>query len=171
SKPWITNEDIEAVSRSLQGLMIGQADTTAEFESLIAEWVVGQGGVAVGSGTAAILLALKTLGIKEGDEVVLPTYVCHSVAEAVVASGAKPILCNVGENWVMTPESLALHLTSKSKAIIVPHLYGIYADIAGFKQFGLPIIEDCAQALGRSRSHPIKGDIAVFSFHPTKCLS
>lgn len=171
SRPWITDRDIEAISCSLRGLMIGQGDLTAEFESRIADWVVGTGGVAVGSGTAAIYLALKTLGVKVGDEVLLPTYVCASVAEATVAMRAIPVVCDVGEDWVVTPESVASQLTPKTKAIIVPHMYGIYADVSGFKKYGLPIIEDCAQALGYCGHSPIQGDIAVFSFHPTKCFS
>lgn len=151
--------------------MIGQADTTAKFEEVLSGWVDGAGGVAVGSGAGAILLALTALGVKAGDEILLPTYVCTSVAEAVISAGARPVLCDVGKDWILTPETVASSLTPKTKVIIAPHLYGIYADISGIKRLGLPVIEDCAQAVGMVKQHAIQGDLAVFSFHPTKCLS
>jgi len=171
SKPWITDEDIAAVTLSLQSLMIGQGDLAARFEFALSAWIAAGGGVAIGSGAGAVALALKVLGVTELDKVLLPTYVCTSVAEAIVTTGAEPVLCDVGADWVMTPETVASRLTPDTKAIIVPHIYGIQADISGLKQFGIPIIEDCAQALGYSNQHHIQGDIAVFSFHPTKCLT
>ncbi|OGR97376.1 MAG: hypothetical protein A2V88_07075 [Elusimicrobia bacterium RBG_16_66_12] len=61
--------------------------------------------------------------------------------------------------------------TSKTKAIIVPHLYGIFADVKAFRSFGFPVIEDCAQAIGSKAGPGISGDVAIFSFQPTKCLT
>jgi UDP-4-amino-4-deoxy-L-arabinose-oxoglutarate aminotransferase len=61
--------------------------------------------------------------------------------------------------------------TASTKAAIVPHMYGVFADVASFRTLGVAIVEDCAQAVGARRAHPIVGDIAVFSFHPTKCLT
>ncbi len=97
SKPWITKEDLEAVNFTLNGLIIAQSDVTVSFENKISDWVNGNGGVAVGSGTAAIYLALDALGIGHGDEVIIPTYVCASVVQAVVSCEATPIICDVGE--------------------------------------------------------------------------
>lgn len=171
SKPWITDADRRALDEVLGAHMLAQGERTQQFETALSEWVGGEGGVAVGSGSAALVLALMALEIGEGDEVVLPTYVCSSVLEAVLTVGAIPVLCDVGSNWVVTDENVASALTSRTKALIVPHMYGIFADIASFKRFGLPIVEDCAQALHYRGKRPIGGDIAVFSLHPTKCLT
>ncbi len=171
SKPWITEEDLKAVEETLKGGMIAQGQTTKDFETVVSDWVGAVGGVAVASGSAALQLALLTLDIAKNDEVILPTYVCESVMEAVVSVGAKPILCDVGYNWVMEPKNVVHKISPNTKAIIVPHMYGIFADIIAFKEFNIPIIEDCAQAFGDKSIDKITADIAVLSFHPTKCLT
>ncbi|MEI2819268.1 MAG: DegT/DnrJ/EryC1/StrS family aminotransferase [Marmoricola sp.] len=81
------------------------------------------------------------------------------------------MLCDVGPDWVVTPDCLAARRGPRTRAAIVPHLYGLYADVDGRRALGLPIIEDCAQALGDRRQSVLRGDIAVLSFHPTKCLT
>jgi dTDP-4-amino-4,6-dideoxygalactose transaminase len=88
SKPWITEEDIDAVRAVLAGGMIAQGEITARFEREVSNWVKANGGVAVGSGSSAIVLALMALDITSGDEIILPTYVCKSVAEAIRSVGA-----------------------------------------------------------------------------------
>lgn len=171
SKPWITPQDIQAVEDTLKSGMLAQGQKVREFESLVSDWVSANGGVAVASGSAAVQLALLTIGVGANDEVILPTYVCESVMEAVLSTGATPVLCDVGTNWVMEAVNAEPKITSKTKAIIVPHMYGIFADINGFKKFGLPVIEDFAQALGDKSIDKLQGDIGVLSFHPTKCLT
>lgn len=171
SKPWINEQDLKAVENTLKGGMIAQGRVVQEFESLISNWTSAKGGVAVSSGSAAIELALLSLGVGNNCEVILPTYVCESVMEAVVSVGATPVLCDVGKNWVVEPYNVALKITSSTKAIIIPHMYGIFADVQAFKQFNIPIIEDCAQAFGDKSIDKITADIAVLSFHPTKCLT
>ncbi len=172
SKPWITEEDKKAVANAMESGFIGSGEITKSFEKKFAEWVgCSIPGVAVSSGTAAVYLALKTISVSKDDEVILPTYVCQNVLEAVIAIGASPILCDVGPNWVVEPENVSHLITKKTKAIIVPHMYGIFADVKEFKKFGITIIEDCAQAIGDKSIDKINGDIAIFSFQPTKCLS
>ena len=171
SKPWITDADLEAVRAALESRMIGQGARAQEFEATLAEWVGAEGSVVVGSGSAALVLALTALGVGAGDEVVIPTYVCASVAEAVVTVGANAVLSDVGPAWVVTPEAAARVVTRRTRAIIVPHMYGIYADVDSFRRFGVPIVEDCAQAVDDKGKRPLTGDIGVFSFHPTKCLT
>ncbi len=151
--------------------MIGQGRKVIEFEKSFSDWVGGENGVAVSSGAAALQLALLTLGINSSHEVILPTYVCESILEAVLSSGATPVLSDVGENWVIEPHNVENLITKKTGAIIVAHMYGIFADVKDFKKFGVPVIEDCAQAVGDKKIDKIEGDIAVFSFHPTKCLT
>ena len=75
---------------------------TRAFETKVAQYLGKSDGVVVASGTAALFFALHALEIGKGDEVIVPTYVCRSVVEAVLATGAKPVLCDVGEDWNMT---------------------------------------------------------------------
>ncbi len=172
SKPWIVEADIEAVTGVLITGMIAQGKSTQEFEYAFGSWVgVEDGGVSVGSGAAALVLALSALGVGVGDEVVLTTYLCPSVLEAILTTGATPVLCDVGPNWVVTAENMASCITPNTKALIVAHMYGIFADVESFRQFGIPIVEDCAQAVDYKGKRNINGDIAMFSFHPTKCFT
>src|SRR5262245_4468864 len=151
--------------------MVAQGERTRGFERAVAAWVGATDGVAVGSGTAALDLALESLDLAEGDQVVLPSYVCGSVMEAVVARGALPALCDVGRDWVVTASDVAARLGPRVRAIVVPHMYGIFADVAAFRRFGIPVVEDFSQAVGAAGERPISGDVAVVSFHPTKCLT
>jgi perosamine synthetase len=171
SKPWITEADVRAVENVLRGGMLGQGALSARFENSIAKWVGAVDAVAVSSGSAAIVLALKALDTGPGDEVILPTYVCVSVLEAVISLGAKPVLTDVGNDWVITTEHAAAHISDRTRAVIVPHIYGIFSDVASFKKLGVPLIEDCAQGFDGMRSHALEADITIFSFHPTKCLT
>ena len=171
SCPWITDEDVVAVSDVLMSSMIGQGERVRCLERRLAAWLHATDAVAVGSGSAGIVLALHGLGVGLGDQVILPTYVCRSVLEAILAVGAQPVLCDVGPEWVMTGADAKRVIGDRARAIVVPHMYGIFADVDSFRPLGLPIIEDCAQALDAESRRAIKGDVAILSFHPTKCLT
>lgn len=171
SKPWITPSDMEAVASVLESFMLAQGEKTRMLEMRVASWVNATDAVGVGCGAAAIVLALHGLSINRGDEVVLPTYVCPSVLEAIFSVGAAPVFCDVGQNWVMTVADVEQVVSHKTRAIIVPHMYGIFAEVESLRVLGVPIIEDCAQALDSYGARPTKADVAVFSFHPTKCLT
>src|SRR5579872_5247891 len=140
SCPWITAEDERAVLDTLRSGLIGHAETTARFEATLAHWVGGRlPGVAVGSGAAALHLALTALDLRQGDEVIIPSYVCRSVLDAVRAVGAAPVIADVGPNWVLTPANVAERVSSRTAAIVVAHMYGIFADVNAFRQFRTPI--------------------------------
>jgi perosamine synthetase len=171
SCPWITDEDIVAVAAVLKSSMIGQGEQVRSIEQRLSAWLHASDAVEVGSGGAAIVLALRGLKVGLGDEVILPTYVCRSVLEAIIAVGAKPVLCDVGPDWVMTVADAARVITDQTRAIVIPHMYGIFADVESFRPLGLAIVEDCAQALDAEWARAIKGDVATLSFHPTKCLT
>lgn len=170
SRPWITDTDRAAVAQVLSTSMLAQGDQVARFEAEVATRVDAHGAVATGSGSSAMTLALLGLGVHAGDEVILPTYVCRSVYEAVLTSGATPVLADSREDWLLSPAAVKRMLTSRTKALIVAHLYGIFADLAPFRTFGIAIVEDCAQAFPGS-TREMQGDVSVFSFHPTKCLT
>lgn len=171
SKPWLTAADAAAIRAVIATGMIAQGPVTAEFESATASWLGRSHAVATASGGGALLLALRSLGCGPGREVILPTYVCRTLLDAVLASGAAPVLCDVGPSWLMRPVDVAPFLTERTTAVIVPHLYGLYADVTAIRALGVPVIEDAAQAFGSSRPPEQRGDLTVLSFHPTKCLT
>ena len=114
SKPWITKEDQLAVAEVLSSNLIAQGDKTRTFERMVANFFGVAGGVAVASGTAALTLALLGIGVKSSDEVVIPTYTCTSVLDAVRSVGATPVLCDVGNDWVATADTIAPKITKKN---------------------------------------------------------
>src|SRR6266852_1535560 len=99
SRPWITRQDTDAVARALESGMIAEGRTVAAFEEAVSAYLGLRGGVATSSGTSALFLALTACGVGPGDEVVIPTYVCRSVRDAVLCTGARPVLCDVGDDW------------------------------------------------------------------------
>jgi perosamine synthetase len=171
SKPWITAEDISKVAEVLASSMIGQGNGVRQLERSLAAWFHAADGVAVGSGSAGIVLALHGIGVEANDDVILPSYVCRSVVEAVLAIGARPVLCDVGSDWVMTASNVSQVLTSRTRAIVAPHMYGIFADIDELRSLGVPIIEDCSQAVDAKGARVLQADVTVLSFHPTKCFT
>lgn len=174
SKPWICNEDIKAVANVLDSGMIANGSQVPEFEKMVADYIKVRKCFATQSCSSAIFLALKALDIKGNDEVILPTYVCHSVQDAILNTGANPVLCDIGQDWNMTYETVSRRVNSRTKAIIVVHMFGIPADVERLKEFNIPLIEDCAQALGAEISTQkcgSFGDIGVFSFNATKCAT
>lgn len=99
-----------------------------------------------------ITLILRSLGIGAGDEVVVPAYICESAVEAILATGARPAFADVGEDLNIFPEAVLRALTSHTKCVIVPHLFGRAAPIAGIesalRETGIPVIDDAAQSFG-----------------------
>ena len=163
---------MNAVLAALRSGMIAQGERTAALERRIAGWFGGvDGAVGAASGSAAIVLALRALQISKGDEVIVPTYVCRSVAEAVHAVGATPRFCDSGPTWVTNVEQVRRAVSPRTKTVVVPHLYGIFADTAGVRVVGVPVIEDFAQAFPGEGTRDLEGDIGLISFHPTKCLT
>lgn len=170
SRPSIEGRDLAAVAAVLGTGMLAQGELTARLEAESASWFAARGAVAAGSGSACIYLALKALGIGPDDEVILPTYVCASVMQAVVSAGAQPVFCDVGPDWLVTRETAGARKSARTRAVIVPHIYGLFADVESLTALGVPVIEDFAQALPAKGSRPLAGTIGVLSFHPTKCI-
>ncbi len=149
------------------------------FERELAQFVGPEHAVGVNSGTDALLLALKALGVGPGDEVIVPTFTFIATAEAVIHAGAKPVLADVDpETLNLSTETLQRALTPKTKAVIFVHLYGSTLGIEGVAELcrdkGLALLEDAAQAIGARSKLGKAGSIgraAAFSFYPTKNLS
>lgn len=174
SRPWIRVADRCAVDEALQSSMIACGERVQTFEQSIAKRLGAYGGVACTNGTAALGLALKTLGVGIGDEVVLPTYVCWSVLAAVTAIGATPCLCDVDETGVLTSNTVSKVLSPRTRAIVAVHIFGHPCDVSNLAQFGLPVIEDACQAFGLEIDHQAAGTLGalgILSFHATKCFT
>jgi perosamine synthetase len=174
SRPWINEDDRKTVESVLVSGMIAKGDKVGELEGKVCNYLGVNHAVAQSSGTAALVLALRTLAICRGDEVILPTYVCRSVLESVFTVGATPVLCDVDETGVINAVTVAPHITRKTKAIIAVHIFGHPCDLRMLKQYEIPVIDDACQAFGltiEGAKAGALGDIGVLSFHATKCLT
>lgn len=173
SRPFIGVEEEDALLKVVRSGCLSEGAEIGLLEEKICSTVSARAGIAVSSGTTSLHLALLVLGIKEGDEVVLPSYVCQSLLHAVRYVGANPVLADVGGCYNLTPETVHRILTGRTKAIIVPHMFGLTADLDGLSALGIPIIEDCAHALGvQYKGRPVGGIgiLAVSSFYATKLI-
>lgn len=135
------------------------------FESETAHWVGVKGAVAVSSGTAALHLGLLALGIGKGDEVLLPSYVCTALLNAIHYTGAIPRLVDIDpDSFNIDPGGVKKALSRRSKAIIAPHLFGLPVDMDALTVFEVPIIEACAQSVGATYHGRMTGGFGIFSF-------
>ncbi|MBU1863226.1 MAG: DegT/DnrJ/EryC1/StrS family aminotransferase [Candidatus Omnitrophica bacterium] len=175
SKPTIDSTDVKTVAAVIKSGYLTQGVKVAEFEKKLARYIGVRGAVTVSSGTAALHLALLTLEIKKGDEVIAPTYVCTAILNAINYTGARIRLVDVNpEDGNISVKEVKKKITRKTKAIIVPHMFGMPADIYELVKLGIPIIEDCAQAIGATYKNKKVGNfgvLSIFSFYATKMLT
>jgi len=175
SRPSIAGADIRAVSRVLRSGMLAQGEEVRAFEAEVGAFLGLPPGVAVSSGTAALHLALQALGVQSGDEVLLPSYVCVAPLHALERLGAVPRLVDADpETYNLDPDDARRRLGPRTRAMIVPHLFGLPADLGPLLALGVPILEDCAQAMGatyRGRPAGAHGAVSVLSFYATKLLT
>lgn len=176
SQPTIETDDMNAVLETLKSRWISEGLGTSEFVQKMSSYLGVYGGVATCSGTAAIHLALCSLDVSEGDEVIIPSYVCNSLLNSIYLTKATPRIVDVEErNYNISPEEARQAINDKTKAIIVPHLFGKPANLDELIDLGIPIIEDCAQSVGAFYSGNKRvgsiGDISIFSFGATKMLT
>jgi perosamine synthetase len=174
SRPAIDQEDLRATAEVLRSGQIAQGPWVERFERDMAAFFGLQGGVAVSSGTAALELALRALRIGAGDEVIMPSYVCPAPWLATQRVGAQATLVDIDLNTFNIDPIIACQaVTTKTRAIIVPHLFGLPADLTALERLEIPLIEDCAQTLGvTEQGRPVGtvGQLTVCSFYATKLL-
>ena len=152
--------------------------SVSEFEKQFAKLIGVKHVIGCANGTDAIYIALKSLGLSSGDEVIVPAQTWISTAEAVTQTGAIPIFCDINPtDWTIDVTKIDRLITSKTKAVIAVHLYGNSCDLDSLKyictQHQLSLIEDCAQShLTQYNDQTVGtfGDLATFSFYPGKNL-
>ena len=172
----IETEVLRAVKRVLHSNRLILGPETENFETEFATLTGAKHSVGVSSGTSAIQLALATLGIGHGDEVITVSNTCTPTISAIRVVGATPVFVDVRESdLVINPELITSKITSETRCILPVHLYGNAADMAAIlriaSQHNLAVVEDCAQAHGtKINGQPVGtfGDIGCFSFYPTK---
>ncbi len=174
SRPTIDYEEVNAAAAVLQSGQLAQGEQVLHFEKALASLIGVGGAVAVSSGTAALHLTLLALEIGEDDDVVIPSFVCPALLNAIRYVRAVPVLADIiRETFNMDLQDLKRRRTGKTKAVIIPHMFGLPADIKEIVALGIPVIEDCAQALG-SRYEGVPtgsfGVLSVFSFYATKVI-
>ena len=146
----------------------------AGFEDAFAQYLGVRHCIGVANGTDALTIALRAVGVKPGDDVVLPSFTFYATAEAVVTAGARPVFCDVDPaTFCITAETVEAALTSRTTAVVPVHLFGNVAPMDDLERFEVPLVEDAAQAAGatyRGRRAGGLGTAATFSFFPSKNL-
>jgi dTDP-3-amino-3,4,6-trideoxy-alpha-D-glucose transaminase len=141
------------------------------FEERWSNWCWAPHAVGVNSGTDAIAIALRALGVGPGDEVITAANTCVATVTGIAAAGATAVLADVdARTWTLDPDSARTAVTARTRAIVPVHLYGQGADLAPLRELGLPIVEDAAQAHGTECEGLRRGELAAYSFYPTKNL-
>src|SRR3989339_441910 len=177
SCPTIGPAEVQSLNHQLKSKHLAQGQAVRKFEDSAAGYLGHQrlNAVAVNSGTSALHLAVISLGITKGAEVILPSYACSAVLNAVNYTGARTVLADINKNdFNLSVESVTKKITRRTKAIIVAHLFGFPAQINKFLPLGIPVIEDCAQSIGaayHNKPAGTSGKLSVFSFYATKMLT
>lgn len=175
SKPTLGEKEEEAIVSVIRSSQITQDRMVERFEQKFADYIGMKFGVAVNCGLSALHLALISLNVGRGDEVIVPSYVCEALLNAVCYLNAKPIVVDVKlEDGNIDPIAIERKISKKTKAIIIPHIFGLPADMDNIMKFGIPAIEDCAHSIGtiyKGKKVGSLGKISIFSFYATKVLT
>ena len=174
----ISKEVLSAISDVLEKGWYILGEKVEEFEREFSRYIGVKHGIGVNSGTDAVYLALRVLGISEGDEVITVSHTFQSTVDAIIRNGARPVFVDIDpDTYVMEASKIEEKITKRTKAIIPVHLYGHPADMNQIMEVAvendLRVIEDACQAHGAecaSKKVGSIGDISCFSFYPTKNL-
>jgi dTDP-4-amino-4,6-dideoxygalactose transaminase len=174
----IQSEIDEAIRRVLESGQFILGPEVKAFETEASEYLGVKHSIGVASGTDALILSLRALDIKLGDEVIVPAYTFFGTIGAVLSVGAKPVFVDIDpDTYCIDPQQVPQKITTQTRAIIPVHLYGHPADMASVNKIAenhdLKVIEDNAQALGaeyNGRRTGSFGDMACLSFFPSKNL-
>ncbi len=149
SRPTIGDDDGERVARVVRGGHLAQGPEVAAFERGLAERMGVADAAAVSSGSAALELALRALDVGPGHEVIIPTYACDALYNAVARCGATAVLADADpETLGLSAADAARRRTARTRAVVVVHPFGLGVDLGDFERLGVALVEDCAQTLG-----------------------
>jgi dTDP-4-amino-4,6-dideoxygalactose transaminase len=184
NRPWLSDEEKNEMLMVLdEGILTSPAleggKRVQEFEFLLRRYLSIKHVIAVNSGTSALLAALLALGLKEGDEVLLPSFTFVASANSVVAAGGTPVFVDINKaDYTVNVKDLARKITKKTRAIMPVHLYGHPADLDEIGELAysnsLEIVEDACQSLGseyRKRQTGTFGSMGCFSMYASKVLT
>jgi dTDP-3-amino-3,4,6-trideoxy-alpha-D-glucose transaminase len=165
------SEAVAGVTRSGRYILGPEVEA---FERDFAAYLGVKHCIGVANGTDALTIALRALGVGPGDEVVMPSFTFYATAEAAIVAGALPVFCDIDlDTFCATPETVKAVLTPRTRAIVPVHLFGNVAPVPELREFGLPVLEDAAQAAGADLDGVRAGALghaATFSFFPSKNL-
>jgi len=178
--PLFGGNELKYVTQCIEtGWVSSEGPFIKEFEEKFSRYVGRKFGIAVSNGSAALDIAIRALNIGSGDEVIMPTFTIISPAQSVFTAGAIPVLIDSDPvTWNMDVKQIESKITSRTKAILVVHIYGLPVDmdpvIEIAKKYKLKIIEDAAEVHGqtyRGKMCGSFGDISIFSFYPNKHIT
>jgi perosamine synthetase len=161
------------------GWISGEGPFIEKFENSFASYVGRRYGVAVSNGSAALDIAVRNIGIGDGDEVIVPSFTIISPLLSILKAGGKPVLIDSDpDTWNMDVSQIRNKITSRTKAIVIVHIYGLPAKVdqilALASEYNLKVIEDAAQMHGQTfNGKPCGsfGDVSIFSFYPNKHIT
>lgn len=184
ASPFFKEEDIDQILHETRKILSGEGllsmgKNVDEFENLFSEYIGSEGSVATNSCTSALEVALMSIGISQGDEVIIPVQTFIATGSAVLRAGGIPVFCDVNHNFLMDFESLKEAITSSTKAVILVHFSGLlHEEINEIKKYleerNIFLIEDAAHAPGASLNNKKAGtfgDLSCFSFFSTKNIT
>ena len=165
---------VEAIARVVDSGRFILGPEVEAFEEEFARQLGVRHCVGVANGTDALAIALRALGVGQGDQVIVPSFTFYATAEAVAAIGAVPVFCDIDpDTFNVTRETVEAALTPSTKAVVPVHLFGNPAPAGDLLGLGLPVLEDAAQAAGARLDGAAAGALgtaATFSFFPSKNL-
>ena len=181
AKPSTGAAELNLIKEVFKSGWLGEGHITEMFEKALSEFTGAKHVIAVNTGTSALHLALHTLGVGPGDEVILPSMTFVSDPQAVLMCGARPVFCDIDENTLnIAPEKIKKHLTPKTRAVMPTDFAGLPCDVRAIRRAigrpGIKIIRDASHSFGSRINGTIVGigageDATCFSFDPIKNLT
>jgi len=179
SRPSLGDKELAAVKTVFDSGWLGLGANVLEFENALMQFLHAKHAVCTNTGTTALHLALDALGIRKGDEVIVPSFTFVATIQAITSTGAKPVFCDIHEDDLnMDVSHVSKKITKKTKAILPVHYRGFPCDLdeihALAEKNGLFVVEDAAHSFGSSykgRKIGSFGDVACFSFDPIKNIT
>jgi perosamine synthetase len=180
ANPILDRSDINNAYKVLKsGWISSRGEFVSKFEKKFQNFFKGGFPLSVSNGTSALELAIKSLGIKKGDEIIAPNFTFAASVNAIINCNAKPVLVDVEEHtWTISLNEIKRKITKKTRAIIMVHIFGQPCKIDEIKNFAkkkkIFLIEDCAESLGakyKGRLVGLDGDCSCHSFYANKTIT